>query len=106
MEPVVVLCTFPDLDVARKIAATLVESRLAACVNLCPGTESIYRWQGRVETGVEVLTLIKTTCAGFNALEQKLRELHPYEVPEIIALPVELASDAYARWVQDSVAAS
>ena len=106
MKLVVVLCAFPNLDVAKKIATTLVELRLAACVNVCPGVESIYRWQGKVESAEEVLALIKTTRAGFEALEQKLRELHPYEVPEIIALPAERVSSAYARWVHKSVAES
>lgn len=106
MELVVVLCTFPNLDVARKIAATLVKMRLAACVNLCPAVESIYRWEGKVESATEVLAQIKTTRAAYESLERKLSELHPYEVPEIIALPAERASDAYARWIQESVAAS
>jgi periplasmic divalent cation tolerance protein len=104
MELLVVLCTFPNLDSARQIGTALVEAQLAACVNLCPAVESIYRWQGKVESAAEVLALIKTTRAGFEALERKLVELHPYEVPEIIALPPEKVSHAYAKWVQDSVA--
>ena len=106
MNVIVVLCTFPNLETARQIATALVEAQLAACVNLCPAVESIYRWQGKVESAGEVLALIKTTRAGFNALENKLQELHPYDVPEIVALPAELASAAYARWVHDSVAGS
>ncbi|MCE9520324.1 MAG: divalent-cation tolerance protein CutA [Verrucomicrobia bacterium] len=106
MEIIVVLCTFPSLESARQIGAALVEAQLAACVNLGPAVESIYRWQGKVETASEVPAMIKTTREGFSALEQKLRELHPYEVPEIIALPAECVSEDYARWVHDSVAAS
>ena len=102
----VVLCTFPHLDSARQIGTALVEAQLAACVNLCPAVESIYRLQGKVESAAEVLVVIKTTPAGFGALEKKLLELHPYEIPEIIALPVERVSTAYARWVHDSVAGS
>jgi periplasmic divalent cation tolerance protein len=106
MELLVVFCTFPNAESARKIGTALVEAQLAACVNLCPAVESIYRWQGKMESATEVLAIIKTTRAGFDALEQKLVELHPYEVPEIIALPPERASGAYAQWVQDSVAPS
>ncbi len=106
MELVVVLCLFPNLDVAREITTTLVELHLAACVNLCPAVESIYRWQGKVESATEILAMIKTTHEGFDALEQKLHELHPYEVPEIIALPAERVSSAYVQWVHDSVAVS
>ncbi len=103
MEVMVVLSTFPGIESARQIGAALVEARLAACVNLCPGVESIYRWKGEVESAAEVLAVIKTTCAGFEALQTRLLELHPYEVPEIIALPAERALAAYAAWVGASV---
>ena len=105
MEILVVLSTFPNLETARQIATVLVEAQLAACVSLCPAAESIYRWQGRVESAAEVLALIKTTAAGFEPLERRLRELHPYEVPEIIALPAGKVSEAYVKWVQESVVA-
>lgn len=94
-----VFSTFPDLDKARQTGTLLVESQLAACVNLCPHIESIYRWEGKTETGSEVLAIFKTTTQTYPALEQKLREFHPYEVPEIIALPATQASAAYAQWV-------
>jgi len=94
-----VLSTFPDLGKARQTVTVIIESQLAACVNLCPQLESIYRWQGRVETGAEVLAIFKTTSEAYPALEQRLRELHPYEVPEIIAIPAAHVSEAYARWV-------
>jgi periplasmic divalent cation tolerance protein len=103
MKLIVVLCTFPDREIARTAGAALVEARLAACVSLCPAVESIYRWQGKVERAEEVLAVIKTTQAGFGALEEKLRELHPYEVPEIIAVPVTEASAAYAAWLGGAV---
>jgi periplasmic divalent cation tolerance protein len=97
---VVVLCTFPDLDQARQIGAALVERQVAACVNLLPGIESIYRWEGKVERAGEVLALIKTSR--YPDLESALRELHPYEVPEILALPVAAGLEAYLRWVGES----
>jgi periplasmic divalent cation tolerance protein len=103
MEIMVVLSTFPHIESARQIGAALVGARLAACVNLCPGVESIYRWKGEVESAAEVLAVIKTTRAGFEALRTKLLELHPYEVPEIIALPVTSALEAYVAWLGAAV---
>ncbi|WP_243838810.1 divalent-cation tolerance protein CutA [Prosthecobacter fusiformis] len=98
-----VFSTFPDLDKARHTGTLIVESQLAACVNLCPNLESIYRWKGAVETSNEVLAIFKTTVQTYPALEQRLRELHPYEVPEIIALPAAQASAAYAQWIMQEV---
>lgn len=103
MDILIVLCTFPNPDMARQIGTVLVEAQLAACVNLCPGIRSIYRWQGKVESEEEVLAFIKTTRACYDALEAKLKELHPYDVPEIIALPAEKVQADYARWIQGSV---
>jgi periplasmic divalent cation tolerance protein len=100
MEPVVVLCTFPDLDQARQIGAVLIETQVAACVNLLPSVESIYRWQGKVERAGEVLAVIKTTR--YPDLEAKIRELHPYDVPEILALPVVAGLEAYLGWMKES----
>jgi periplasmic divalent cation tolerance protein len=97
MQPVVVLCTFPNLDQARQIGAALIETQVAACVNLLPGVESIYRWEGEVERAGEVLALIKTTR--YADLEAKIRELHPYDVPEILALPVAAGLPAYLAWL-------
>ena len=95
----VILCTFPDSEQARQIGTVLVEAQLAACVNLVPAVESIYRWQGNVETTTEVLAIFKTTAAAFPAFQQKLAKLHPYEVPEIIALAPESISAPYRAWV-------
>ncbi len=103
MDVLIVLCTFPNSDTARQIATVLVEAQLAACVNLCPGIRSIYRWQGKVESEEEVLAIIKTTRSAYDALEAKLKELHPYETPEIIALTPEKISPEYAHCVQESV---
>jgi periplasmic divalent cation tolerance protein len=105
MEPLIVLSTFPNTDTARHIATALVEERLAACVNLCPAVQSIYRWQGQVESAEEVLAIIKTTRSAYGALEERLKTLHPYDVPEIIALPVERGLESYVKWLGESVCA-
>lgn len=99
----VVLCTFPDVQQAREAAAELVERRLAACVSLLPGVESIYRWEGKVERAGEVLAVIKTTR--YSELEAALKELHPYEVPEILALPVKAGLAGYLKWLGESCGA-
>ena len=101
MSLLVILCTFPDKDTAQRIGRILVEEGLAACVNVLPNVQSIYRWEGKVEAAEEVLTLMKTAERTYARLETRLKELHPYEVPEIIALPVERAEAAYAKWVQE-----
>ncbi len=90
---------FPLHEQARQIGTVLVERQLAACVNLVPAVESIYRWEGKVETAAEVLAIFKTTRAAFPAFEAALTELHPYEVPEIIALTPAAVADTYAAWV-------
>ena len=95
----VVLCTFPDVEKAREVGAALVEAQLAACVNLLPGIESIYRWQGAVERAGEVLAVFKTKASAWPAFERRLRELHPYDVPEIVALKPEQVAESYARRV-------
>lgn len=99
----IVFSTFPDVENARIAARALVDARLAACASLLSPAESIYRWEGRIETAQEVLVMIKTSHACLAALERKIKELHPYEVPEIIAINASHASPAYERWVQDSV---
>ena len=99
----VVFCTFPDVASARQIGTLLVERQLAACVNLVPAVESIYRWQGNVETAAEVLAIFKTTAAAFPAFEQTLSEMHPYDVPEIIALDPAEVSGPYREWVLNTV---
>ncbi len=98
-----VLCTFPDLETARRIGRLLVEEALAACINLVPGVESIYCWQGEVATEAEVLGVLKTTADGLQALERRLVALHPYEVPEVVALKPEAVSPSYAEWLRTSV---
>lgn len=95
----IVLCTFPGLVEARQIGTSLVEKQLAACVNLIPAVESIYRWQGKIETDTEVLAVFKTSAAALPWFRTALAELHPYEVPEIVAIePAEVADD-YKAWL-------
>jgi periplasmic divalent cation tolerance protein len=98
----IVLTTWPDAESARAATRKLVEEKLAACGNLVPGIESIYRWQGNIETSSEVLVIFKTTTARYAQLEARIRELHSYEVPEILAVPVGAGLPAYLRWVVES----
>ena len=98
-EPLVVLCTCPDEATAVRIARTLVEERLAACANALPGVVSIYRWQGELQDDREVLLLIKSNAGAWAALEARIRELHPYELPEVVAVPIVRGSAAYLSWL-------
>ena len=98
------LCTFPDRDTAVALARTLVDERLAACVNLLPGALSIYRWESEVEQAEEVLAVIKTTADRLPALMARLRALHPYDCPELIALDAVAGLPAYLDWVRASCA--
>jgi periplasmic divalent cation tolerance protein len=100
---IIVFSTFADADTARQAARTLVEERLAACANIVPQVESIYRWQGKIESSAEVLVIFKTTCERYPAFEQRLRTLHPYEVPEIVALDIAAGLPAYLAWAAESV---
>lgn len=100
------LCTCPDLDGARTLGRALVEERLAACAQLLPGIESIYRWDGRVDTASEVLLVLKTTRACFDRLQARVVALHPYDVPELVALPAVAGLPAYLHWVADSTRAT
>lgn len=99
-----VFCTCPDQATAQNIAEQLVDKRLAACVNILPGITSIYQWQGKRETAQEHLLLIKTSNEVYETLEQTLTELHPYELPEIIAVTLERGSAAYLDWMSQQVA--
>lgn len=99
------LCTCPDRAGAEAIAQALVEERLAACVNLLPGVTSIYRWDGRIERAEEIQLLIKTSAARLPALAERLRALHPYDVPELIALEAVGGLSEYLNWVAAETAA-
>lgn len=105
-DALLVMTTFSSVEDARRIGRQLVEERLAACANLLPAVESIYRWKGAIETASEVVVLLKTTNFQYYQLEARLQALHPYEVPEIIALPVQLGSWPYLRWIDESCQAS
>jgi len=98
---IIVLCTCPDTETADRLARHAVEQRLAACANLLPGLRSIYRWQGRVESAQEVLLVFKTTAERYAALEADIREKHPYELPEVVAVPIENGLAAYLDWIAE-----
>lgn len=98
-DPLVVLVTTPTAEKAAEIARAVVEARLAACGNVVPGLRSIYRWEGKVQDGAEALLVLKTTRARFDALRDRIVALHPYDVPEVLALPVEAGSAAYLAWI-------
>ena len=95
----IVFSTIDDIHKAQQLATTLVSGKLAACVNIIPSVWSVYHWQGTVEKAVENLLIIKTSEERLDELMDRLRELHPYDLPEIIALPVESGLPEYLRWV-------
>jgi periplasmic divalent cation tolerance protein len=99
----IVLTTAASHDEAARLAATFVEERLATCATLIPGVESVYRWEGQVETAAETLLMLKTGIDQLAALEARLRELHSYQVPEFLVLNVESGSHAYLEWLLSSL---
>jgi periplasmic divalent cation tolerance protein len=105
-EAIVVFVTAADVADAGRIAETLVEKRLAACVQIMPEMESVYRWQGKVERQREVLLIAKTTQSQFEELEKEVRILHSYETPEIVAFPLTAGSTPYLEWLKTSVGVS
>jgi periplasmic divalent cation tolerance protein len=102
-EPIVVLMTAANREEANRLADALIEARLAACVQLLPEIQSVYRWQGKIVRDQEVLLLAKTKQALFAELDQKVREIHSYETPEILALPVSAISEPYLKWLVGNV---
>ena len=98
---VVALSTAPDVEQAERIGRALVEERLIACANLVPGLTSIYRWRGAVQAEAEVLLVMKTRRALVPRLKERLPQLHPYEVPELVVTPLVDGLDPYCRWVRD-----
>ena len=96
------LSTFPDAETARRISNELVKEKFAACANILPTIESIYRWKEKIETGSETLVLFKLGEDGQSVFQQKLRSLHPYEIPEIIFVPISSGLPEYLRWVADN----
>lgn len=106
-DKIVVLITCGSTKEARKIGRALVEGRHAACANILQSpVQSIYRWKGKIESAREFLVLLKTSRSRFSALEREVRRLHSYDVPEIIALPIQEGSRSYLKWILESVAAS
>ncbi len=103
MDYIVVYITVPDFETGKKIAKTLVEEKLAACVNITSQINSIYFWQGNIEDDTEHLLIIKTRKDVFEKLENRVKELHPYTVPEIIAMPIVLGSKDYLSWIDETL---
>jgi len=102
-EVIILLSNFPDADAARKAVRTLVEERLIACGNIIPSVESIYEWKGAIEVSAEVMVVCKTSTAVADVAQARLRALHPYEVPEIIHVPVAGGLPQYLEWVVSQV---
>lgn len=100
MQALLILTTLPDQDTARQLARQLVEARLAACVNVLAACTSVYRWDAAIQEETEVPLLIKTSADGYAAVETFLREHHPYELPEIVALPIVQGLPGYLDWVR------
>lgn len=100
----VVLVTAPDLDTARKLARGALEARLVACANIVPQIESLYWWQGKLESSAEVLVIFKTTDTTLAALETHVLQHHPYDTPEIVALPLKSGTPRYLDWLIENVA--
>ena len=98
------LTTCPNNDIANKLAHILVENHLAACINILPNIQSVYEWENKIVSDAEVLLFIKTRCEHYAAIEQTLLQQHPYEVPELIALPIETGLSAYLKWLDNVVA--
>ena len=103
-QAIVVLLTAANRDEARSLAEMLVEQRLAACVQIMPEMESVYRWQGKIERQAEVLLIAKTVSGRFAKLEAEVRAVHSYETPEIVAFPLTEGSRPYLDWLSSSVA--
>jgi periplasmic divalent cation tolerance protein len=104
-EACLVLCTCPNLKVANELAHQVIESGLAACINILPEINSIYTWQGKTESASEILLFIKTTVDAYPKLEMFLKTAHPYECPEVIGIPINHGLTGYLKWIKDSVSA-
>lgn len=95
----IIFCTCPDQKTAEQIASLLVEQKLAACVNIIAGVTSVYEWQGKIETSQEQLLIIKSHADKYDAIENKIKTNHPYELPEIIAVPIDRGLPDYLQWI-------
>lgn len=98
-QPLMVITSMPDLAAAKQLARDLVEQRLAACVSILPSVQSVYHWQGTVQEADELVLLIKTVEARYSELETAIRAMHPYALPEIVALPMVAGLPAYLAWI-------
>jgi periplasmic divalent cation tolerance protein len=98
-DAILVLTTLPTADAAAEVAKTVVDEKLAACANILPALRSIYRWEGKVQDENEVLVLLKTRQAQYERLKARILGLHPYEVPEVLAIPVEQGNQPYLDWI-------
>ena len=99
----VALCTCPSRQEAERLGSLIIEKRVAACVNIIPGVQSVYRWQGQIEQDEECLLLIKTSKERFDTLSALIVDEHPYELPEVIGVSIEHGLSAYLRWIEDEV---
>jgi periplasmic divalent cation tolerance protein len=102
-QPIAVFITAPNNEEASRLAEMLVERKLAACVQILPAMESVYRWQGKIERQAEVLLIAKTLASKFAELEREVSTLHSYETPEIVAVPLSEVSEKYLQWLTASV---
>ena len=102
-DPIVVFITAPNVEEATRLADLLIGAHLAACVQILPEMESVYRWQGKIERQSEILLIAKTTAAKFAELEREVRALHSYETPEIVAIPLVAGSTPYLEWLTNSL---
>ena len=102
-EAILILITAADESEAKRLATALITDRLASCVQILPKMESVYRWQGRIQTESEILLVIKTTANKFEELERTVRGLHSYDVPEILAVPVARISEPYFKWLVETL---
>lgn len=102
-KPQIILCTVPDKSVAENIAETLVTEKLAACINIVPGLISIYRWEGAVKKDNEMLLIIKSDQAVYDQLEKRIQAIHPYELPEIVVVPIHDGQSDYLDWITRQV---
>ena len=101
-----VLMTAPDAETGERVGRVVVDERLAACANVVPGITSIFRWEGEIKKEAEVLVILKTTVDGVGRLMERVAELHPYDVPELLALPAETGAEKYLNWVKSEVGVS
>ena len=100
MSAIVIYCTCPDIESAERISRHIVEQRMAACVNLIPGITSIYTWDGNIQRDQEVLLVIKSTKVRFDDIQNLISDEHPYDLPELIAVPITESSPDYLEWIK------